>query len=111
MIWNEIKLRARYAAVPVLVASMMLYFAYHAFVGNYSIPEHERLTRELGGLEKQAAQVHQQRKYLERRVSLLRPDNLDPDLLAEEAHKVLGYTGPNDVIVLTPDKSARHNGK
>ena len=107
MISNELRSRARYAATPVIVVSILVYFAYHAMEGNHGIFAHNRLVQEISSLEVRAALVHDQRERLERRVALLRPDNLDPDLLAEEARRELGYANPDDVIILTPqDKTA-----
>lgn len=103
MIWNELGIRARYIAMPVVMASILGYFGYHAVEGNNGLRANARLTQEIITLEKKAALVHDQRERLERRVALLRPDNLDPDLLAEQARKVLGYAHPDEVIVLSPD--------
>ena len=36
---------------------------------------------------------------MERRTSLLWPDNLDPDMLSERARAVLGLAHPDDVVI------------
>lgn len=108
---NELRSRARYAATPVIVATILAYFAYHAVEGNHGIFAHNRLVQEIAVLEKKAALVHEQRVRLERRVALLRPDNLDPDLLGEEARRSLGYANPDDVIILTPDDKSKTHSK
>lgn len=107
MISNELRLRARYAATPVIVVSILAYFAYHAFEGNHGLFAHNRLVQEISIQEKRASLLHDQRARLERRVALLRPDNLDPDLLAEEARRTLGYASPDDVIILTPEDNSK----
>ena len=43
-----------------------------------------------------------QRAELEHRVSLLRPDSLDPDLLEEQARRLLNFGFANEAIILTP---------
>lgn len=108
---NDFRSRARYAATPVIVVSILAYFAYHAVEGNLGLFAHARLENQLVVLEKRAALIHDQRMRLEHRVSLLRPDNLDPDLLGEEARRTLGYAGPDDVIILTPDDKPQPGAK
>jgi cell division protein FtsB len=49
-----------------------------------------------------------QRAELERKVKLLRPDSLDPDMLEERAREVLNYTREDEVVVMTgPDGTLR----
>jgi cell division protein FtsB len=104
LISHDLKARARHGATPVIVASILAYFAYHAVEGNHGLFARSHLLQEISVVEKKAALIHDQRLRLERRVALLRPDNLDPDLLSEEARRSLGYANPDDVIILTPDK-------
>jgi cell division protein FtsB len=105
MISNDLRLRVRNVAMPAVMVSILAYFAYHAVEGNHGLLARSHLENELGGLQQKAATLHEQRLRLERRVALLRPDNLDPDLLAEEARRVLGYAHPDEVIILTPNQA------
>jgi cell division protein FtsB len=41
-----------------------------------------------------------ERKALENRVKLLRPDSLDPDMLDERARIVLGFVKPDERVIL-----------
>jgi cell division protein FtsB len=41
-----------------------------------------------------------ERVELERKVSLLRPDNLDPDMLDERARAMLNYLHPRDLTLM-----------
>jgi cell division protein FtsB len=51
------------------------------------------LTREL-------ERVTAERKEWEHRVSLLRSDKLDPDLLDERARMMLNYAHPRDLVLM-----------
>jgi cell division protein FtsB len=44
--------------------------------------------------------VRAERAFWERRVSLLRSDKLDPDMLDERARAMLDYVDPRDVTLL-----------
>ena len=61
------------------------------------------ISKELRQAENVAAEVAAERARMERRVALLRPDGLDPDMLEEQARKHLNFGAPGDVIILAPD--------
>jgi cell division protein FtsB len=42
------------------------------------------------------------REALARQVRLLRPENLNRDMLDEQARRTLGLTHPDDVVIYTP---------
>jgi cell division protein FtsB len=61
-----------------------------------------RLKQELAEAQTAEAHLSNERAAMARRVRLLRPDNLDPDMLAERAHAVLNYGRGDEYIVLLP---------
>ena len=71
-------------------------------------PEHQvrrRLVDERAALhllEQQAelTRLKAERAVWERRVSLLRSDKIDPDMLDEQARALLGYVDPRDITLL-----------
>jgi len=42
---------------------------------------------------------------LESRTALLRPDNLDRDMLDERARLMLNYSHPDDIIIIQPQRT------
>jgi cell division protein FtsB len=44
-------------------------------------------------------QLKAERALWERRVALLRSDNIDPDMLDERARAILGYVDPRDLTL------------
>ena len=96
----ELKKRARHVAAPVLGACLMGYFGYHLVQGDRGVLAWLRLTNELREAQAESAAVREQRDALERRVSLLRPDSLDRDLLDERARATLNVALPNEIILL-----------
>jgi cell division protein FtsB len=51
------------------------------------------------GLYLGAADLKQSRAYWERRLALLRPTSIDPDMLDERTRALLGYVHPHDVVM------------
>ena len=49
--------------------------------------------------EAELTQVRETRLALEKRVSLLRPERLDPDLLDEVARETLGFSRTDEFVV------------
>ncbi len=93
------RMRSR-ALLGVLAVGLIFYFGWHAFNGNYGILARDRLRAQVAQLEAEAQGVHQERVALDRRVSLLRPESLDPDMLEERAREALSLVHPHDVVVV-----------
>ena len=93
---------ARSAVGPVLWVGIIGYFAYFAFYGERGLMAMHLVQAEVDQAKAQLEQVHQERARLENRSALLRPDNLDADMLDERARLMLNYSHPDDVIIMLP---------
>jgi cell division protein FtsB len=100
----QIRSRFRQAIAPILGSILVIYFSYHMVQGNHGLIAYMSLQAKVGQAEARYAQVHAERVALERRVALLRPDNLDPDMLEEQARTVLDFVHPDDVVILLPQR-------
>jgi len=80
-------------------ASAWCYFAYHLFVGDRGLLAWMDLTRELRDAKAMLATLDVERGTLERRVGLLQPEHLDPDMLDERARATLNLVGPNEIVI------------
>ena len=85
---------------PLLALGLTGYFVFHAFHGDHGVLARMRLERQAETLNKELELVRAERETLEKRVALLRPRSLDPDMLEERARNLLNYAHPNDVIIL-----------
>jgi cell division protein FtsB len=94
-----ISIHVKRAAIPAASAVIALYFAYHALVGDFGLVAWLELEREKAMLEEQLASAQAERLELEHRVSLLRPESLDPDMLEERARETLSLAHPNDITI------------
>ena len=104
---REIRKRARHVMPPVVAASLVAYFAYHAVQGDRGLLAWMSLKQDLAQARVSESQLARTRSRLEWRVDLLRPDNLDLDLLAERAHELLGYGRSDELIILLPKGDRR----
>jgi cell division protein FtsB len=99
---REIRARARQIAPQVLLACLATYFGYHAVQGERGVLAWQRLERELTEARALDDRLAAEQDRLRRNVRLLRPGNLDPDLLEEQVRLLLNYGRPDDYVVLWP---------
>jgi cell division protein FtsB len=90
-------------------AALLGYFAWHGFEGPRGFPYRDRLMAEAEQLGGELAAIRQQRETLEIKVSQLRPQSVDPDLLDEMARAMLGMTRPGELVVLRPPQIPQEN--
>ena len=92
----------RVVAFNMLWVLTVGYFAYHLISGARGVLSREILVDELSALESVLNQLRSDNAFLENKISRIREDNLDLDLLEEEAQRILGFFSPNDIVVLLP---------
>jgi cell division protein FtsB len=101
-VWDELKRRGRDVIGPVLGFCTIGYFAYHSVEGDRGLFALLRLSEQIQESRAQLDELAAERKSLERRVSNLRPDHLDPDMLDERARLILNLARPDEIIILDP---------
>jgi cell division protein FtsB len=87
--------------VMIVCLSLLGYFAWHAFHGPRGFAYQARLEARAHDLSGQLDAIRKERDRLEKRVSLMRPDSIDPDMLDELARANLGYGKPGDLVIMT----------
>ena len=85
--------------LPAICGAVSAYFGYYAVWGSRGALALEDTQAKLGVQQEQLAQVHDQRVRLEHRIDLLRPGQVDPDLVEERARTDLMDGAPNQVAV------------
>ena len=96
------RIRAFLAALGlyVLAALFIGYFGVNAYTGNHGILAKQNLDQRIADLMRELDATRAERERWERRVALLKPDRIDPDMLDERARQLLDYADPRDVTVL-----------
>lgn len=85
--------------LPAVLVAVLAYFAYHLVNGDLGMRAREQIADEKRALQTELAGYVAERKQLEARVQLMRPDAIDPDLAEERARIQLGYAHPDEIVV------------
>ncbi|NPU15147.1 septum formation initiator family protein [Bradyrhizobium sp. 83012] len=85
-------------ALYTMAAAIIGYFGINAYTGRYGLNARQELDQEIVALTSELVRLKQERAEGEKRVSLLRSDRVDPDMLDERARFELGYANPRDLI-------------
>ncbi len=91
-----------------LLAVLVGYFTYHAIHGGRGLNALLERRDQVAEARTAHASLSAERQRIENKVQRLRRPSLDPDLLEEEAMKLLNLGHPDDyVIMLTPGEADR----
>jgi cell division protein FtsB len=94
-------------ALYVMAALLIGYFGVNAYDGAHGLKAKEDIDRETAALSADLAQLQSERTQWERRVALLKSDDIDADMLDERARALLDYVDPHDLVMMVkPDKPA-----
>src|ERR1700730_1632033 len=85
-------------ALYAMAAAMVGYFGVNAYTGKYGLNARQELDQEIIALTSELARLKRERAEGEQRVSLLRSDRVDPDMLDERARYQLDYANPRDLV-------------
>lgn len=92
--------RSRFLLGPILGTALTGYFAYHLVEGDRGLNAWLRLNREIRSATANLDAVRAQRAALDLKVSELRPDHVDPDLLDERVRATLNLVSPDDIVIM-----------
>jgi cell division protein FtsB len=87
--------------VTCVCCALLGYFGWHASHGPRGFPYRDGLEAELAQLAAKHEALHAERVRMEDKVTLLRPESIDPDLLDELARGILELAKPTDVVAFT----------
>jgi cell division protein FtsB len=86
-------------ALYTIAALVIGYFGVNAYTGNRGLRAKQDLDQQIGQLTAELAALKSERARWERRVALLKPESLDPDMLDERARALLDYINPRDLTL------------
>jgi len=105
IVLREFRRRAHFVVGPVIGIALTGYFVYHLIEGDRGLIRWLSLTREIRAENANLAAVRAQREALDLRVSNLKPDHLDPDLLDERVRATLNLIAPDETVIMQPTTS------
>jgi cell division protein FtsB len=100
-----VRRRLRAFLVPLLLygvsGGIVGYFVHHAHTGSRGLEAKRELKRQAYEVGQELEALKAERTSWERRLALLRSDQIDRDLLEERARVVLGRVHRNDLVIIT----------
>src|SRR5262249_35785170 len=86
-------------ALYTIAGLVIGYFGVNAYTGNHGLRAKQDLDQQIGELSGELAGLQAERANWERRVNLLKPESIDPDMLDEQARALLNYADPRDLTL------------
>jgi len=100
-----VRKRARKILIPLAlygVSGLMAgYFVHHAHTGSRGLGAKRQLNIQERDVAAELETLKTERAEWERRIALLRSDQIDRDLLEERARSLLGRVHRNDLVIIT----------
>ena len=96
---HEIKKRAKTGIGPIIGILAVAYFSYHLIEGDRGLFAYLKLQHDIERAEEVYQITEAEKRALEKRVELLRPENLDVDMLEERSREVLGLAHPDEIVI------------
>jgi cell division protein FtsB len=84
----------------VLAALLIGYFGVNAFSGSRGLKAKQDIDQQLAALSGELNQLKVEHARWQRRIALLKPSGLDPDMLDERARALLDYSHPHDLTLM-----------
>jgi cell division protein FtsB len=84
----------------VMAALLIGYFGVNAFSGNRGLKAKQDIDQQMAALSGELGRLKLERAQWQRRVALLKADNLDADMLNERARALLDYADPHELILM-----------
>jgi len=96
---REVRRRLRHVIAPTLGAFVLGYFVVHTIEGDRGILAMMSIRQQIQRAEEIYGATRAERQRLESHVELLRSNGLDPDMLDEQARRVLGLVGEKEIVI------------
>ena len=90
----------KFSLFPVLCILVIVYFSYHGIWGNRGLFRLIEIRQQIAETEQLALSTADTKEKLRYKTTALKnPKTIDPDILEEEALRVLGQTNTNNLVI------------
>ena len=86
-------------ALYTIAALVIGYFGVNAYSGNRGLRAKQDLDQQIAELTAELDALKTERTSWERRIVLLKPESIDPDMLDERARILLNYADPRELTL------------
>jgi cell division protein FtsB len=106
------RVRTVLTAIGLYIGAALLigYFGVNAYTGAHGLKAKQDIVQQITELNVELDRLKRERGEWEHRVSLLRADRLDPDLLDERARTMLDFVHPHDLTMMLRSPEAARGG-
>ena len=84
----------------MLLGTLIAFFGFHSLTGERGLLMRDNLDREIAAAQEHLQLLKKENTQLESRISLMRNDIVDQDILEEMARSELGLFADNDILIL-----------
>ena len=84
----------------MLLGTLIAFFGFHSLTGERGLLMRDNLDREIAAAKEHLQLLKKENSELESRISLMRNDIVDQDILEEMARSELGLFADNDILIL-----------
>ena len=102
----EIRRRGRHVAGSILGALLFAYFMFHAIQGDRGLFAWVQMKQQIGYASADLVGSETKRLFWERRIALLRNDQLDRDMLDERVRTVTGMGRKNEIVIFDAEANS-----
>jgi len=86
--------------VMLVSTALLSYLCWHGFYGPRNFAHRDRLLVEMSRLQGELVRVSDDRRNRDRKVALMRPESVDPDMLDELARRYLNFARPSELVLI-----------
>ena len=84
----------------MLLGTLIAFFGFHSLAGERGFLMRDNLDRQIAAAQEHLQLLKKENTELESRISLMKSDIVDKDLLEEMARNELGLFADNDILIL-----------
>ncbi len=84
----------------MLLGTLIAFFGFHSLTGERGLLMRDNLDREIAAAQEHLQLLTKENAQLESRISLMKNDIVDQDILEEMARSELGLFADNDILIL-----------
>ena len=93
---------AKRLTTMLVLLGLVVYFVFHAMQGKHGLRARVSLKKHLSSLEQQLVVLKAEREKFENYIQLMQSRTIDPDMLDEQARRLLNLAHPSEVIIMRP---------
>jgi cell division protein FtsB len=86
--------------LPIISMAVLIYFSYHLIEGNHGWRAWRTLEQDIEISQKELEDLKEKEDEITNKVTLLRSDSLDEDMLDERVRAMLGNAKESEIIVI-----------